>query len=186
MAAYALRVVPMQTSSRIYLTGFMGSGKSSLGPLLASAQGYSFVDLDEYIEEKAGLTIHEIFEQQGESEFRRVEKAALTESFNWTDTVIALGGGALVTGHSMDSALRNGLVVYLSASEETLIERIEQSGYERPLISNRDQLKTLLADREPTYRRAQIVFSTEGLDVSQAVTGLLAAIESSRQTNQKE
>ena len=163
----------------------MGSGKSSLGPLLASAQGYAFVDLDEYIEENAGLTIQEIFEQLGEDEFRRVERAALTESFHWTDTVIALGGGALASGHAMDSALREGLVVYLSASEETLMERIKQSGHERPLFSNRDQLKALFTDREPTYRRAQVVFSTEGLDVSQAVTGLLAAIESFRRTNQR-
>ena len=185
MAPQTLRPVLMLILSRIYLTGFMGSGKSTLGPGLADALDYAFVDLDEYIEQRAGQPIQEIFEQQSERNFRELEAEALATSFDWTKTVVALGGGALATEEAMERALRKGLVVYLYASEETMIERAEQSGKMRPLLTQRNQVKALLAAREPVYRRAHVIFSTEGISIIQASEGLLAAVESSRQNNRR-
>lgn len=163
----------------------MGSGKSTLGPGLATALDYAFVDLDEYIEQRAGQTIQEIFEQQSEQKFRKLEAEALAASFDWTNTVIALGGGALAMEEDMESALRKGLVIYLYASEETMNERAQQSGKMRPLFRQGDQVKALLTARENVYRRAHIVFSTEGISITQASEGLLAAVESSRQSNRR-
>lgn len=164
----------------------MGSGKSTLGPVLAEALGYAFVDLDDYIEERADCTIREIFERQSEQKFREMEAEALVASFEWTDKVIALGGGALATEDAMERALQKGLVVYLYASEKTLITRLKPGAMNRPLFTGKDQVKALLTAREPVYRRAHIVFSTEDYDSIQASKRLIAAVESSIQSHRHE
>src|ERR1700749_3713805 len=85
---------PARAASRIVLTGFMGSGKSTVGPLLAAELGWAFLDLDTEIERRTGLTVPQIFAEQGEAAFRKEETAALAAVLGRTRTVIALGGGA--------------------------------------------------------------------------------------------
>jgi len=170
----------MQLPSRIYLTGFMGSGKSTLGVAIAGELAYTFVDLDEHIEEKEGMSIADIFENSGESEFRRLERVALGESYAWTLVVIAVGGGALAHLQNMQETLRNGLVVYLSASEQTLIQRLHASHKIRPLLNDDLEIEDLMARREPVYQKAHITFSVDNLSVTDAARKLLQRIISFR------
>ncbi len=168
----------MAIPSRIYLTGFMGSGKSTLGAEIASALAYEFVDLDNHIEETAGLSIPDIFEQKGEPEFRRLERESLAESYAWSRVVIAVGGGALAQNKNMEKTLHNGLVVYLSASAQTLLNRLSGSDTIRPLLKNDLDFGDLMARRKPVYRKAHITFSVDNLNVTDAARALLQRIVS--------
>ena len=172
------KVPNMNPISRIYLTGFMGSGKSTLGMRLADETGFTFLDLDEEVENRLGMSIPEIFDRSGERLFRMAEAEALTASFRAERAVIAVGGGALVSGDAMEQALQHGLVVYLSATEETLRKRLQASDVERPLLHGGVGLKSLLESREPAYRRAHIVIPVDGLGVEDAVAALVEAIRS--------
>ena len=160
--------------TRIYLTGFMGSGKSTIGPLLAEALGYAFVDLDERIEAEAGRPIRGLFAEEGEAAFRALEARLLRASGAWTETVVALGGGALTFEANLQSARAQGAIVYLHTSVDELARRLRQDGTDRPLLLDdtgnllspdalRHRIETMLARREPFYRRAHhTIDATEG------------------------
>ncbi len=172
------KVVKMTIPSRIYLTGFMGSGKSALGAEIAGALAYAFVDLDSHIEESVGLSISDIFEEKGELEFRRLEQEALAESYAWSRIVIAVGGGALAQIQNMEEALQKGLVVYLSASVQTLLQRLSGSDTIRPLLKDNLDFGDLMARREPVYKKAHITFSVDNLNVTDAAEALSQRIVS--------
>ena len=172
---------------RVYLTGFMASGKSTVGPLVADRLGYRFVDLDWLIEARAGRTIPALFAQGGEAAFRAAEAEALAETTRAEGVVVATGGGALVDPANLRTARAAGAVVWLRASVDVTLARLGD-GSGRPLLEDRAgrplwgddlavRVRRLLADREPFYAQAHLVADADGpaalvaRDVAEAVVG---------------
>lgn len=141
---------------RVYLAGFMGCGKTSLGRLLASRLGWRFTDLDAVVEQRAGLEIHRIFSVHGEPRFRRLEHEALQATAREEGkAIVSLGGGAFVSEANRDVIHRSGASVWIDVPFRTLLERI--SGDERrPLASTADQLYLLYRARLPFYHEADV------------------------------
>ena len=149
----------------ITLTGFMGSGKTTVGKVLADFLGCPFMDLDDLIVKKAGKSIPEIFAQDGESAFRQLEARLLrqtVEKYTENTVVLALGGGA-VTAPASAALLREKTVcIYLRATLETLQSRLEGETAGRPLADA--SLADRLAAREPLYEQtAHVIIDTDGL-----------------------
>ena len=113
----------MSVPQNIFLTGFMGCGKTEVGMLLARRLGRVFVDTDAMVEEKAGKRISDIFGDEGEEHFRRMEHVCVVEAAQRSDAVVALGGGAITRAENRD-AIKDGMIVYLRAKPETLFERV--------------------------------------------------------------
>jgi len=157
---------------RIYLVGFMGSGKSSAGKCLARDLGVRFVDLDERIELASGLSVAEIFEREGEGEFRRREAAALRETESLPAAVIATGGGTLTRRENRDFIQRTGTAVWLTAPLDVMLDRC-RGGARRPLLSSREKMALLLEERLAGYSSAPLRIETEGLG-PQEVAQLIA------------
>lgn len=136
---------------RIYLAGFMGSGKSTVGPLAAELLDLDFMDLDDVIEARAGRSIPTIFAEQGEAAFRRMETDALHATANRAAAIIALGGGTIIDDANRSFARSNGLLVYLKVSADTIVERVAEGAAHRPLLQ--DETGTPLS---PGRMRARI------------------------------
>lgn len=163
---------------RIYLVGYMGCGKSTIGKKLAKTLGIPFVDLDDHIVQQAGKSIGEIFEQDGEAVFRKTEQQVLHETFELDDAVIATGGGASAYADNMDKMRANGVTVYIELPAKALADRLKNAASQRPLIKDKDEAEQLafiekaLLEREPYYRRACVIVN--GIDLN--VKTLLAAL----------
>jgi shikimate kinase len=155
--------------SRIFLIGFMGSGKSTHGKMLARKIGYHYVDMDQLIEETAEMTIPGIFEQHGEEVFRKWEHDILLELCKRDRLVISTGGGAPCHGEMMQLMNEHGTTIYIQLAPEVLTDRLLHSPTERPLIQGKSetellQFVTLLLDkREAFYKQAKHTIS--GLDL---------------------
>ena len=149
----------------ITLTGFMGSGKTTVGKVLADFLGCPFMDLDDLIVKKAGKSIPEIFAQDGEPAFRQLEARLLrqtVEKYTENTLVLALGGGAVTTPASAALLRDKTVCIYLRASLETLLSRLAGETAGRPLAN--DSLAERLAAREPIYEEtAHVVIDTDGL-----------------------
>ncbi len=149
----------------IFLVGFMGSGKSTVGQSLAGRLGYSFIDMDARLEGEQGMTINEIFEKLGEKAFRDMENNLLKEMVSLQDTVISTGGGLPCTGNNMDLINRKGVSIYLRMDPAALLNRLSRGKSRRPLIRHlsRQELETFicekLREREPVYLRAHHTIS---------------------------
>jgi shikimate kinase len=145
------------------LIGFMGTGKSSVGQLVASHLHFAFLDSDHLIEARAGKSVSEIFAQEGEPAFRDLERRVVKELTQRKKTVISTGGGLPVDESNLASLKTHALVVCLWASPEKIWERIRGQTH-RPLLNDPDPLakiRGLLAAREPYYRRADVLVNTE-------------------------
>ena len=141
----------------------MGTGKSSVGRLVADALHFTFLDTDETIEAKAGKTITDIFAQQGEAAFREMERTLVSELASRTHTVISTGGGLPTNPANLSSLKSHALVVCLWASPETIFEHVRHQQH-RPLLKDPDpmgKIRALLAAREPFYRQADVLVNTE-------------------------
>lgn len=147
---------------RIYLVGFMGAGKSTVGRLIAARLGWSFVDLDGEIERAEGRSVPEIFRDDGEAYFREVESVELDRVSRRAHCVIALGGGTYVDQENRDRVEATGLSVYLDAPLELIRERIDTDG-SRPLYSSARDVAELYRRRRPSYRMAAATIDTRGL-----------------------
>ena len=170
----------------IFITGFMGSGKSTVGPLIAGALGYAFVDLDAVIEEKEKQTIPGIFGERGEQEFRAIEKRELELLAARERIVVATGGGALTATGSYDLIRSAGILVYLRVDPDVLYARL--SGFRgRPMIAAPDgaplagealraRIGALLASREPRYMSADIVVDATVLTPEATVESILRSL----------
>lgn len=140
---------------RVYLTGFMGSGKSTVGPRLAAALEWPFLDLDELIEAEAGLPIREIFARSGEATFRQLEQRALEGTLHHPDLVVATGGGTFTVERNRTLAADGGVTVWLNPSFATIVRRIGALGkHDRPLFRDEVQAFSLYRSRLDIYRRA--------------------------------
>ena len=149
---------------KIVLTGFMATGKTETGKLLAGRLGLAFVDTDRLVERRAGLAVKDIFARRGESVFRRLEKAAVREAGALENVVIATGGGAVMDPENRRHLGRNGIIVSLFASPEEIARRTGNSG-RRPLLDGADadaEIRKLLRARLPVYRQAEIQVDTDG------------------------
>jgi shikimate kinase len=149
---------------RIFLVGYMGAGKTTVGRMLARQKGLSFVDLDKYIEGRYCKSIAVLFEEKGEEEFREIERRMLAEVSTFEDVVISTGGGTPCYHNNMEEMKKRGTTVYLRASVEDLAVRIEKSSHVRPLVQGLtgDELRTFirrgLAEREAFYNQAEVVW----------------------------
>jgi shikimate kinase len=140
---------------RIVLVGFMGSGKTTVGRSLADLLGWSFVDMDARIEEEAGLSVAEIFRGQGEASFREREARLARALGERERLVIAAGGGAFATPATREALQAGAATVWLRCDAETVLSRVPLDG-SRPLASSRETILRLLAEREPSYRLADL------------------------------
>jgi shikimate kinase len=140
----------------IVLTGFMGTGKSSIGRLIATRLGFQFVDTDQLIVEKGGRPIPQIFQENGEDYFREEETAAAQSLLGRNQLVIATGGGIVTLERNIPLLNALGVIFWLTASEEVIFERVSRNS-KRPLLQTEDPRKTiseLLAARLPHYSAA--------------------------------
>ncbi len=146
----------MPNQANIFLTGFMGSGKTSLGKKLAQVLRRTFIDLDQYIEKKMALSIPVIFNQFGEDEFRRIEKECLEELIQTNNlAVIALGGGTICFFDNLQEIKKNGLLIYLQLPPKVLAERIKKSKTVRPLLQKLKSDELLLTIENKLNSRLQ-------------------------------
>ncbi len=153
----------MRPIHNLALIGFMGTGKSSVGRLAASLLHFTFLDTDHVIEARAGRSIADIFQQDGEPAFRELERHVVEELTLRTKTVISTGGGLPLNEANLVSLKTHALVVCLWASPETVYERVRGADH-RPLLNDPDpqaRIRELLAVREPFYRQADVLVSTE-------------------------
>lgn len=142
---------------RIYLTGFMGCGKTTVGRLLAQRLGVGFVDLDAEIERRMGMTVRRIFERQGEPAFRQMEAEALRGTLALPDVVVATGGGTMAFEANAALIRANGLSVWINPAFATISSRIGGRGKtNRPLFKDGSQALALYRERLAAYRRADL------------------------------
>lgn len=163
---------------RIYLIGFMGCGKSTLGKPIARAMEYDFVDLDNYIEEQQGMSIPEIFAQKGEKIFRELENHYLCEISERDNIVISTGGGTPCFNGNMEIMNRIGTTIYLCQDVDILVSRLRNARVKRPLIDGKtdSELRTYIVEtlgkREEYYRRAAITVANPSRDASRIINFL--------------
>lgn len=153
----------MRQIQNISLIGFMGTGKSSVGQLVAAQLHFTFLDTDHVIEARAGKSISDIFAQQGEPAFRALERKIVGELVTRKRTVISTGGGLPANPDNLTSLKTHSLVVCLWASPEKIWERVRTQTH-RPLLNEADPLakiRSLLEERGPYYRQADVLLNTE-------------------------
>jgi shikimate kinase len=170
-------VAPVAPPRRIVLTGFMGSGKTTVGPLVAARLGWNFVDLDDVIEAEAGATIAELFARQGEAAFRDREHAAIARLAAGDALVLALGGGAIE--HPATRALLltapGTLLVHLEVELATTLARCQGTEQTRPVLADQANLASRYQRRLPLYRTAHISISVDALTPQQVMEAILSA-----------
>lgn len=160
------RKTEWQLKRPVFLIGFMGAGKSSVGRRLARKYGFTLIDADTYIEEKEGRTISSIFEQEGEDRFRDLESASLDE-LSSEPCIISTGGGVVKRSANRAFMKDRGFVVYLSVTADVAAERISDKST-RPLFNDLDSVRKLIAERTPLYESAaDCIVNTVGLNVLQ-------------------
>jgi len=154
----------------IFLVGFMGSGKTTLGRKLASRLGYMFMDLDHILEAQEGITIAEYFAKYGEDAFRKLESEVLKTTKYPEHAIISTGGGLPCFFDNMDWMNAHGKTIYIKLSPKTLADRLENEKEERPLLKEHhgEALVTFIAnklkEREGFYSKANVV--TDGLSLT--------------------
>jgi shikimate kinase len=163
----------------VFLTGFMGSGKSTVGPILANTLGFKYIDMDSFIETRTGNKIADIFSSQGEQVFRTLEKETLHELAGFDHCVISLGGGTIANEENCSFVSQSGILVYLKISPEEIMHRVQHRN-DRPMLKDehgnplsQDKLKEriiqLLKHREQFYGRADLVVTADNMRVGSTV-----------------
>jgi shikimate kinase len=171
----------------IYLTGFMGSGKSTIAPILANTLGYSFVDIDLEIEKITGKRVSDIFQDQGEQYFREVEHALLNEVSQRHGCVVSMGGGTIANETNLRLVKSSGVLVYLKADAEQIFRRLKFKN-DRPLMKTkegarlsedelRNRIRILLEAREPFYCQADVTIATDVSRVGVTVDKIVRLVQ---------
>ena len=172
----------MPRQEKVYMIGFMGSGKTTRGAKLAGMLGWKFADLDRLVEASAGMGIPEIFSVHGEEYFRNLESELLRSLGNEGSMVISTGGGTPCFSDNMDYMISTGLTVYLKLTPGQIRSRISGTGTERPLIKDLDESSLLafiedkLALREKWYNRAELTVDGFDTDISELCLAVKARI----------
>ncbi len=155
---------------RIFLIGYMGAGKTTLGRLLAQKMNLDFIDLDHFIEARYRKKISDLFAEKGEEEFRRLEQLVLAEVSCFENVIISTGGGTPCYADNMQVMLQSGVVVYLEASTEALLSRLVISKSQRPLLAQLpdESLKDFIVEnvnkRMPYYSQAHLTANADKLE----------------------
>ncbi len=155
----------------IYLTGFMGAGKTTAGKKLAAQLNFTFVDMDDLLTRETNTTISDLFEK-GEKHFREIESEVLKKTAAYKNTVFATGGGTPCYHDGMDWMNEHGTTIYLKLTVGTLFHRLMASKNKRPLISGKGDVELMefimekLEEREPCYRSAKHILKGESLDIN--------------------
>ena len=176
----------MKNYKNIYLTGFMGSGKSTIGPILANALGWEFYDLDKVIEERESKKIKDLFTEKGEKYFRSIETEILDELSLGKNFIIALGGGTMANPDNLDILKKNGKVIYLKVSTKAAYSRLKYKR-DRPMLTGdgsvelseeqfTNRINELLRAREKFYSQADYVIDTDRIPVGITVDKLVKLI----------
>jgi shikimate kinase len=160
----------------LYLVGFMGAGKSTIGARVAELLQWSFIDLDTRIEERVGETIRELFRREGEGYFRALEREELRRVCREREVVVALGGGAFCNAENQAIIRTTGASVYLEASADVLFARCTTTQV-RPLFTTREAMTELLERRRPMYEMANLRLDVTGLTIDEAAERIVAAME---------
>jgi shikimate kinase len=167
----------------IFLTGFMGSGKSTIGPILANTIGYNFVDLDLFIEQKKKRKIGDIFKEEGEKAFREMERVFLREVAGTPRSVISLGGGTITDQDSLNLVKESGVLVYLKADPEYIYKRLRTKS-DRPMLRTADgdlmdaeqlqvRIDELLTKRKGYYEQAHVIIHTDDKKIGNTIDELV-------------
>ncbi|MBE0651093.1 MAG: shikimate kinase [Bacteroidales bacterium] len=163
---------------RIYLIGFMGAGKTTVGKKLADVLGYQFIDLDDYFEEHYKIDIQGFFDKYGEELFRNLEYERLLKTFEMKNVVVATGGGTPCYHDSIDEINKNGVSVYLEMTPAAIADRLINAVKKRPLLEGRtgDELikyiETKLDERLAYYEKAHLTVDGVGVDLKKLVESL--------------
>lgn len=169
----------MVPSKNIVLIGFMGTGKSTVGKILAKKMSRALVDIDHRIEEREKRKISEIFEKEGEEYFRRLEKEMIRDTASHSGQVITTGGGAVLDAENFAALKSSGFLVALTASPETIYQRVKDTRH-RPLLKSPDlmaEIRRLLEIRMPVYKKADLCFTSDGKSGAQVAEQILEALE---------
>lgn len=168
---------------RVFLMGFMGAGKTTLGKALAKDLGISFIDLDQYIEQRYLKTVSQIFATRGEQGFREIESRLLREAGEFDDVIVSCGGSTPLIGDNMDYMLSQGKTVYLKCSNDTLMRRLRAASATRPLIAGKSdaELEAFIESetkrREPGYLRAEYICPGDRLESRDQISETIQYIE---------
>lgn len=183
LKSYLLGILKLRYNpSPIYLAGFMGVGKSTVGRKLAELTKREFIDTDNIIEVHAKLSIGEIFSNQGEPVFRKLEGSAIAEASISTNAIISLGGGALIQELNRNTILKSGTLIYLDADIKTLGQRINDQGIIRPILQGLkgdeqlQKISSLLDERSANYSQAHFSVNTMGLNATQVCFDIISKI----------
>ena len=168
--------------NNIILTGFMGTGKSSVGEKLANCLSFNYVDTDCIIVEKTGLSIAVIFQRFGEKYFRNLEKDVIASLISKERHVISVGGGAVVNSGNLSLLKRCGFVICLKASPEKIVSRLKGDS-SRPVLSgdsSLENIKSILKEREEYYIKADESIDTSDKKVDEVVAEIMSMIDKKR------
>jgi shikimate kinase len=169
----------VSTKQNIILTGFMGTGKSTVGKKLAARLGRQFLDTDELIEQESGIAIGQIFVEKGEPYFRALEARTIARVCSARAAVIATGGGAMVSEVNVRTLKDSGTVICLTARPEVILARV-QGNTDRPLLQGGNPLakiQELLRMRTEAYARADMEIDTSQSNADEVVEAVLDALE---------
>jgi shikimate kinase len=172
--------------SLIFLTGFMGSGKSTIGPILANTLGYEYVDVDRFIEKKTQKEITEFFRTEGEKAFRLIERNMLHELTKLDHSVISLGGGTIANEENSQIVSQHGILIYLKLSPGEILQRVQYKN-DRPMLKDasgnplqgqklEQRIIELLSSREPFYSRADVIIHADNMRVGVTVDEIIKNI----------
>lgn len=163
---------------RIYLTGYMGSGKSTIGNKLATKLGFLFIDLDNLIENKYRITIPDIFSRYDENAFRLVEHKTLQDTFTMNNVVISTGGGTPCFYNNMSLINQHGFSIYIRMHVKSLYNRLIDSKKKRPLLADKsaeeimDHISKQLTERESFYLKSNLVIKGESMGINKLVESI--------------
>lgn len=173
--------------TNIALIGFMGTGKTTVGRILARGLNKEFIELDGIIEKNAGKSIPEIFHDDGEIRFRELEIDAVSEVAKKKNTVIACGGGVVLNSINIDRLKKESVIICLAASPSVILRRTSDDEFGRPLLNVADrtqQIKSLLKIRRPFYRQAaDIMVNTSGLSINGVKDKILELLKNHESIN---
>jgi shikimate kinase len=171
----------------IYLAGFMGAGKSTIGPILANTIGWDFYDLDLLIEEKTGKKVRQIFEEEGEDYFRKIESEMLLEVSQKANSVVSLGGGTMANEKNLAVLKNSGTTIYLKATTDSFYNRLrykrdrpslavnESEDFTKEKLVNR--INHLMSNREKFYEQADIIVDTDNFSVGKTVDKIVKLLK---------
>lgn len=172
----------MRDMKRIFLIGYMGAGKTTLGKVLAARLGLSFVDLDLFIESRYHRSVSQLFAEKGEAVFRRIEKTMLEEVGTFEDVLVSTGGGTPCFYNNMEYMNRMGQTIFLEVPVDELAARLELCKSTRPILRDKsgDQLRRFIGEtleiRQPYYDCAQIRFDAAKMITEQDVEALASKL----------